>query len=666
MRIPSGVTDQFIYFVAVDSTDFTTRETGLTSFTVFRSRDGAAAVAMTTPTINETDSTNMPGVYELLLDEDMTIGSGNDSEEMAFHITQASMSPVTRTIELYRSKITAGNTLGVASDGDISGNLDGTVATVSTLTGHTVQTGDNFVRLGSPAGASVSADIADLPTVSEFNARTLVSANYFDFTTDAVDLSATAVDDIWDEPLSGHNTGGTTGKSLKNAASIVLRDGTLQAGSTASTAILDSGASALDDFFNHARIVLTSGTGAGQERIISDYVGSTKTATITPDWITTPDATSLFEVLFGSAHAETVGGGYEGGQVWIDTVIGTAGTGLYVNGTIDNPVDNISDARTIADLLGLRMFHMLPGSSITLAQSFDNFEFGGAGFQVALGGQSVSGTRFFNSVNITGTATGTDRVFFQDCVINGATLPIFFARGCRIVGTMVLADADDYFFDLCFGGASGSSLAIIDFGAAVLNTTVHMTHSANGFEFQNMGQAGTDILIMDGLGQVTFNANCIGGTATFIGVFNLINNGSVTITEADIINTATEILTDTADMQPKLGTPAADISADIADLPTVSEFNARTLTAADIAKLSASVGTIVSAVAQTGTLSSTQMTSDLSEATDDHFIGRIILWTSGALTNQATDITDYAGTGGLLTFTLVTDVPVNGDTFIIV
>lgn len=115
MRIPSGVTDQYIYFVAVDSTDFTTRETGLTTFTVYRSRNGAAAAAMTTPTVNEVDSTNMPGVYELLLDEDMTIGSGNDSEEMVFHITQADMAPVTRAIELYRPKVTAGQTLAVTS-----------------------------------------------------------------------------------------------------------------------------------------------------------------------------------------------------------------------------------------------------------------------------------------------------------------------------------------------------------------------------------------------------------------------------------------------------------------------------------------------------------------------------------------------------------------------
>ena len=36
----------------------------------------------------------------------------------------------------------------------------GTITTVTTLTGHTPQTGDSFARLGAPAGASVSADIA--------------------------------------------------------------------------------------------------------------------------------------------------------------------------------------------------------------------------------------------------------------------------------------------------------------------------------------------------------------------------------------------------------------------------------------------------------------------------------------------------------------------------
>lgn len=116
MRITSGTTDQYIYFVAVDPEDLVTRETGLNTanFTVYRSRNGAAAAAMTTPTINETDSSNMPGVYELLLDEDTTIAAGNQSEEMALHITHASAAAVTRVIELYRPSVTEGETLTVS------------------------------------------------------------------------------------------------------------------------------------------------------------------------------------------------------------------------------------------------------------------------------------------------------------------------------------------------------------------------------------------------------------------------------------------------------------------------------------------------------------------------------------------------------------------------
>lgn len=113
--IPSGVTDQYVYFVAVDSTDFTTRETGLSTWTVYRSRNGGAAAAFTTPTINETDSSNMPGVYELLMDEDTTLDAGDDVQEMALHITHAGMAPVTRTIEICRDKITAGQTVTAAN-----------------------------------------------------------------------------------------------------------------------------------------------------------------------------------------------------------------------------------------------------------------------------------------------------------------------------------------------------------------------------------------------------------------------------------------------------------------------------------------------------------------------------------------------------------------------
>lgn len=43
---------------------------------------------------------------------------------------------------------------------------------------HNPQSGDAYSRLGAPAGASISADLADIPTVAEFEARTILAADY--------------------------------------------------------------------------------------------------------------------------------------------------------------------------------------------------------------------------------------------------------------------------------------------------------------------------------------------------------------------------------------------------------------------------------------------------------------------------------------------------------
>jgi len=97
------------------------------------------------------------------------------------------------------------------------------------------------------------------------------------------------------------------------------------------------------------------------------------------------------------------------------------------------------------------------------------------------------------------------------------------------------------------------------------------------------------------------------------------------------------------------------------------------LTAAAAAKLALSAGTIVTGTVDTVTNTHTPTTTefqadDVTEATADHFIGRMVIFTSGALQNQATDITDYALVGGIgqFTVTALTEAPANNDTFIIV
>lgn len=119
------------------------------------------------------------------------------------------------------------------------------------------------------------------------------------------------------------------------------------------------------------------------------------------------------------------------------------------------------------------------------------------------------------------------------------------------------------------------------------------------------------------------------------------------------------VQSDTNDIQNRL--PAALASGRMpADVTAINGV------AAAAAQLARSAATIVNGASITGTLSTTQMSTDLIEATDSHYNGRIIIWTSGVLLNQATNITAYNGTTKTLTYTATTEAPANGDTFIIV
>lgn len=69
-----------------------------------------------------------------------------------------------------------------------------------------------------------------------------------------------------------------------------------QGGSTSTTIKLAADASAVDNYYKDLILTIVSGTGSGQSRTISGYVGSTKIATISSAWATIPDATSVYSV----------------------------------------------------------------------------------------------------------------------------------------------------------------------------------------------------------------------------------------------------------------------------------------------------------------------------------------------------------------------------------
>jgi len=187
-----------------------------------------------------------------------------------------------------------------ASVNTIDGIVDSILVDTGTTIPATITTIDNEIATIDTVVDRIEVDTQDLQTQVGTAGAGLSAIP-------AVDISATAVDDIWDEQLTvgSHNIGNSAGRRLREvAAGFVLHQGTAQAGAT-NTITLDTGANATDDFYNHTRVVVEEGTGLEQERIIVDYNGTTKVATIAPPWVTNPDATSVFVLEPALSHAET-------------------------------------------------------------------------------------------------------------------------------------------------------------------------------------------------------------------------------------------------------------------------------------------------------------------------------------------------------------------------
>ena len=137
-------------------------------------------------------------------------------------------------------------TTGLSLAADQSGV---TVGTVSTLTGHTAQTGDSFARLGAPAGASVSADIAALNDLSaaEVNAE-MVDALTVDTIAElaqgqpaATPTIATALMLLYMALRNKLDTDATTLEIHNNAGTVIAKKTLSDDGTTYSEAKMASG-----------------------------------------------------------------------------------------------------------------------------------------------------------------------------------------------------------------------------------------------------------------------------------------------------------------------------------------------------------------------------------------------------------------------------------------
>lgn len=534
MRLPSGVVDQYIYFVAVDSTDFATRETGLSSFTVYRSRDGGAAAAMTTPTINETDATNMPGVYELLVDEDTTIAAGNDSEEMVLHITHAGMAPVTRTIELYRPKITAGNTLDVTSTGAAGidwGNVENPTTTVDlsatsinlcdTVTTNTDMRGTDSALLA----ASAPTNFGDMAitvttgqvTVGTNNDKTGYSISGTKTTLDALnDVSTADVNAQCDTAISD--------AALATAAALATVDSNVDAilvdtGTTLETHLTDikgatfSGATdSLEAIRDRGDAAWTTGAGGTPPQLLQNTT------------IATLSTQTSFTLTAGSADNDAYNG----------AVVVVTDQSTSTQKAVGSVSDYVGSTKTITLSADPGIFTMAVGDTIDII----------ANASTAPSAAAVRAEIDANSTQLAAIVADTNEL--QTDWANGGRLDLILdarASQASVDGLNDIAATDIV-----------SNGAITTLAGAVVNVDLVDTCTTNtdmrGTDSAYTGTPPTAASIADAVLDEALSGHTTAGTL-----------GKAV---ADIEIDATAILADTADMQPKLGTPSADLSADIA------------------------------------------------------------------------------------------------------
>lgn len=105
------------------------------------------------------------------------------------------------------------------------------------------------------------------------------------------------------------NVGGTTalvnGINFDTTLSRTIREtGTAQSGASG-TITLQASATSITDAFKRSYIYIISGTGAGQSREITAYNGTTKVASVTPNWGVNPDNTSVYRIVTQEHYQST-------------------------------------------------------------------------------------------------------------------------------------------------------------------------------------------------------------------------------------------------------------------------------------------------------------------------------------------------------------------------
>lgn len=234
---------------------------------------------------------------------------------------------------------------------------------------------------------------------------------------------------------------------------------------------------------------------------------------------------------------------YVNGFVYVDDA-GSSGSTLGTNGTIDNPVDNLADAKTLADQLGKKI--ALRGTFLGQAIDLSLYEIFGLSDDAKIIGDTTTGLTVagahLHNMGVGGDVIGNSTTRFFNCILYdfGQTVANSGFRGiatnCKIDGDIELTGASYATFDKCFStintvatspavikfnGTGNANLLVTDFGGKL--SIEDMDDSDQEAEIYSNGQTRLDIA-----------SSCTAGSIMHLGVKDLNDSSAgTTVTRLD-------------------------------------------------------------------------------------------------------------------------------------
>lgn len=353
--------------------------------------------------------------------------------------------------------------------------------------------------------------------------------------TDLVTAASTA-DAVWDESRNDHLTDNSMGHIMKGLAPT---DGAIEAdGGNSPTQLQTDIGTTTDDAINGQVFVMTSGGEIGQSRLVIDYDGATGRVTLEPALTGTPSVGEKFVLISqGFANLRTAT------QTSIDAIETDTAD---IQPKIGTPAADLA-----ADIAAVKV-----DTAATLVDTAD--------MQPKLGSPAADVSADIAAVKVDTAAILVDTGTTLDTKINDIQGATFSSATDSLEAIRDRGDA------AWITGAGGSDPFVLQ------NTTIATLASQVSFTL-TAGSADDDayngmLAIVEDVSTAT--QKCVGVISDYTGSSKTItlreDPGVFTMAATDTIDVVAvspdilDILADTADIQPKLGSPAADLSADVA------------------------------------------------------------------------------------------------------